>query len=57
MQTDIFDIADEAKAAPEPDIYECDNCGELFTPEQVANIKNCPDCIDSVLQPKFLPEL
>lgn len=57
MQTDIFNIADEATVTPEPDIYECDDCGELFTPEQVAAIKDCPDCIDGKLQPKFLPEL
>lgn len=56
MQTDIFDIADEAKPTPEPDIYECDNCGELFTPEQFADITAndlvvmwCEECEQSYL--------
>jgi formylmethanofuran dehydrogenase subunit E len=57
MQVDIFSTED--KKAVVPDIYECDDCGEIFTPEQVAarGVKDCPDCIDGELQPKYLPEL
>lgn len=45
MQTNIFDIADEATVTPKPDFYECDDCGFVFSPEDTATFTAMDLCV------------